>query len=423
MGWISAKRLVPVVATLLAATAAGPMGASAAVQPYGTNDFGGFRNVLPPGTNGLVDTAQLLAYETTKARPRHNNDQLGMYSALTTAAPNITAAQIGSYFKDATFGVKSGDAESVENPEPGVTIVRDSAFGVPHIYGDTRAELMFAIGYATAEDRLFFIDALRHAGQGDLAAFAGGSNVSMDESVWASEPYTHQDLVNQVMYGLNHSPLGHQIYSDATNYVDGINAYIARAKNPLFTATTAPGRVRRARHAGPSRSRSRTWSRSRRSSAASSATAAAISWTTRSCTSSSCGASAASTATWPGPRSSYRSLTLRGRHPAGTRAARPGAGPKRPDHSGFATFDELRRPRRPRGPDHRPRTLVPLPDAAEAEQGDAQDARHARPGSVQLVNHVVAGAAPTRGHAQRVGRAAAAGSRARWARSRTPVPA
>ena len=36
---------------------------------------------------------------------------------------------------------------------------------------------MFGIGYATAEDRLFFIDVLRHSGQGDLAQFAGGANV------------------------------------------------------------------------------------------------------------------------------------------------------------------------------------------------------------------------------------------------------
>ena len=53
---------------------------------------------------------------------------------------------------------------------------------------------MFGIGCATAEDRLFFIDALRHAGQGDLASFAGGANVPMDESVWEDEPYTQQDL-------------------------------------------------------------------------------------------------------------------------------------------------------------------------------------------------------------------------------------
>ena len=90
---------------------------------------------------------------------------------------------------------------------------------------------MFGIGYATAEDRLFFIDVLRHAGQGDLASFAGGANVAMDESVWASEPYTQQDLVNQVNYGLQHEPDGAQVYADITSYVNGINAYIRRPRS------------------------------------------------------------------------------------------------------------------------------------------------------------------------------------------------
>jgi len=63
-----------------------PLGPSGAhVQPYGKNDFGGFRNVLPPGTNGLVDALQLGSYLSTGARPPHNNDQLSMYDSLTTA--------------------------------------------------------------------------------------------------------------------------------------------------------------------------------------------------------------------------------------------------------------------------------------------------------------------------------------------------
>jgi hypothetical protein len=120
--------------------------AAAQVQPYGTNDYGGFRDILPPGTNGLVDLAQLLAYEATGARPAHNDDQLQMYSNLTTAAPNIQPSQIGQFYKDSTFGVKSGEVEETETPEPGATIEWDSQFGVPHIDGDTRAELMFGIG-------------------------------------------------------------------------------------------------------------------------------------------------------------------------------------------------------------------------------------------------------------------------------------
>jgi acyl-homoserine lactone acylase PvdQ len=229
------------VAALACAAALGVAAPAAAqVQPYGTNDAGGFRNVLPPGASGFDDLAELLQFELNKTYPPHSNDQLAMYANLATAAPNIQASQIGSFYKDATFGVRPGGIESTESPEPGVTIVRDKAFGVPHIYGDTRAALMFGIGYATAEDRLFFIDALRHAGQGDLAQFAGGANVAMDESVWASEPYTQQDLANQVQWGLTHSAAGPQIYSDASNYVAGINAYIAKAENPLNTATMMP---------------------------------------------------------------------------------------------------------------------------------------------------------------------------------------
>ena len=45
-----------------------------------------------------------------------------------------------------------------------VTIVRDKGFGVPHIYGQTRAGTMFGLGYAGAEDRLFVMDVLRNAG-------------------------------------------------------------------------------------------------------------------------------------------------------------------------------------------------------------------------------------------------------------------
>ena len=226
------------VAVIVAVLAFAPA-AAAQVEPYGYGDYGGFRNILPPGQNGLDDLAQAAQFKAAGTYPPHSNDQLGMYSNLTTAVP-ITEAQIPQFYKDATFGVPAGDVASTESPEPGVTIERDSGFGVPHIYGDTRAELMFGIGYATAEDRLFFIDVLRHSGQGDLASFAGGANVAMDEDVWANEPYTQQDLVNQINWAASSSPEGPQILSDATNYVDGINAYIAKAESPLGALTMMP---------------------------------------------------------------------------------------------------------------------------------------------------------------------------------------
>jgi acyl-homoserine lactone acylase PvdQ len=228
------KSTVAIAASIVASLAV-PNMATAGVDPYGAGETGTFFNILPPGTHGTTNAEQFAAFQANSSnRPPHNVDQLGMYHALTQAAPNIEAAQIPDYFKDATFGVKPGDVESSVTPEPGATIIRDKGFGVPHIYGDTRAELEFGIGYATAEDRLFMIDVLRHAGAGDLASFAGGSNVGMDEGVWRDAPYTQADLNAQLNY-ISTIPGGPQVIQDGQNYVDGINAYIAQAKvDPLL---------------------------------------------------------------------------------------------------------------------------------------------------------------------------------------------
>ncbi len=203
-------------------------------QPYGTHDSGGFRNVLPPGENGLANTTDILQFELNHTYPPHAQDQLGMYANLLYAAPGLKASQVDDYYKDATFGVKPANVERTYSPRDDVTIERDQ-FGVPRIYGKTRAGAMFGAGYAVAEDRLFFIDALRNAGRAQLSSFAGGSNAAMDESVWADTPYTEADLQQQFdqaddIYGHN----GVVIQRDVRNYIAGINQYIDEAcVNPL----------------------------------------------------------------------------------------------------------------------------------------------------------------------------------------------
>ncbi len=146
-----------------AATAA----AEVPVQPYGTNDAGGFRNVLPPGENGLDNAAQLAAFQANGSYPPHFSDQLPLYAGLIHASPTLTREQIPNYFKDATFGAKEGDLASVESPRSDVTIARDGSYGVPHVYGSTRAGVMFGAGYAGAADRLFLMDVLRHAARAE----------------------------------------------------------------------------------------------------------------------------------------------------------------------------------------------------------------------------------------------------------------
>jgi acyl-homoserine lactone acylase PvdQ len=210
--------------------------AQAAPQPYGANDAGGFRNVLPPGENGLDNLAQLFAFRGTGVLPPHFADQQPLYESLLYGSPTLTDAQVPNYFKDATFGVPPGEVASTIEPRPGVTIVRDAAYGIPHIYGDTRADTMFGAGYAGAADRLFLMDVLRHTGRAELASFLGGSNAETDAGQWGFAPYTEADLEKQLaeaprLYG----QAGQQAVEDVQSYVDGINAYIAAANaNPAL---------------------------------------------------------------------------------------------------------------------------------------------------------------------------------------------
>jgi len=200
-------------------------------QPYQANDGKGFRDILPPGTRGRYNAAELAAFLATGATVPHCCDQLGMYRDLMYATPGLQASQLPDFFKDSSFGVPDGQAERTYSPREDVTIVRDRAFGVPHIYGAARDGAMFGSGYAAAEDRLFFMDVLRHAGRAELSDFAGGSNAAMDAEQWEVAPYTEADLERQAtqlpdFLGAD----GRQIQRDVSNYIAGINAYIAETR-------------------------------------------------------------------------------------------------------------------------------------------------------------------------------------------------
>ena len=225
VGRLSAFAVVLVAIALLpsAAIASTP-------QPYGTNDAGGFRNILPPGENGLVNANQAAQFECCGTLPPNSNDQTSMYENLVYATPGLTAAQLPNYYKDATFGAQSQNVQRTYSPTPGCTVQRDQ-FDVPHIYGTTRADVAFCTGYVGAEDRLFFMDALRHAGRAELSGFAGGSNKGMDADVWSIAPYTEADLQKQIDYApVVYGQQGLQLQQDLSNYVAGINQYISEAR-------------------------------------------------------------------------------------------------------------------------------------------------------------------------------------------------
>ena len=244
------RRLVTAAAaTIAAALMLAPSGAQAAPPPAGAyqeDDGLGFRNILPPGQNGFATFPEISTFLFGGGvRPPHNNDQLDEYDDIVQGAPGLTEGQVDGFFKDASFGVQSGDVGETYTPNctvvsapsansthcEDVTIVRDASAGVPHVYGADRAALMFGAGYAGAEDRLFFMDVERHLGRADLSSFLGGANAPTDRATWRAAPYTEEDLQAQFdavddLYGAD----GLQVQADVENYVDGVNQYIAEAR-------------------------------------------------------------------------------------------------------------------------------------------------------------------------------------------------
>jgi len=177
-----------------------------------------------------MNASDAAAFECCGTIPPHANDQNGMYENLAYGTPGLTYADIPDYYKDATFGAQPQNVERTYSPTAGCTVVRDN-FGVPHIYGDTRAAVTFCTGYVGAEDRLFFMDVLRHAGRAELSGFAGGSNKAMDAEQWQIAPYTEADLQKQIDYaGVVYGQEGLQLQQDLNSYVAGINQYISEAR-------------------------------------------------------------------------------------------------------------------------------------------------------------------------------------------------
>jgi len=118
-------------------------------------------------------------------------------------------------------------------------LVLRNADDVPHIFGTTRYATMFGQGYATAEDRLFLMDVLRHVGRARMSEFLGASpgNVHMDQEQLAVAPYLEADLTAQVNALAGAGVEGQAVHDDAQAYIDGVNAYVTET---LSDATKLP---------------------------------------------------------------------------------------------------------------------------------------------------------------------------------------
>lgn len=196
-------------------------------------ETGRFYNILPPGQHGSTNALQAADFFGRGNRPPHFDDQLSMYADLVYNSPGLADADITKYFKEAGFTVPPDDVTRVEKPalRPGLTIVRDG-FDVPHIYGDTAADVFFGTGYVTGEDRLFLTDVLRHVGRGRLSEFLGASedNLALDRDIALVAGYTEEELQLQVdLMPLKFGPLGELSVQAVKSFTAGMNAWIAEA--------------------------------------------------------------------------------------------------------------------------------------------------------------------------------------------------
>ena len=235
---LAAALSIVTVVPLAAATAQTPL-----VQPYGTNDGGvNVFNILPPGQGRYMNSAELARAQSPEGtQPVHNTDQLEMYSSLAQGSPGVTMSNLTTYFKDATFGVKDGDIEREYSPKEGLTVLRDTGFGVPHVYGVTRGDVMFGAGYVSAEDRLFMMDTLRHVGRGRVSEFLGASdaNLALDRAAYASSGYTEDELQAMIDRLPMLDPVrGAQAVQDVADFAAGVNAFIDEA---MTDPTKMPG--------------------------------------------------------------------------------------------------------------------------------------------------------------------------------------
>lgn len=189
--------------------------------------FGPFRSVLAQGEGQSVNAGDLAANQADGTVPETFVNQQPLYVDIMPAAGTLQPPDLDRFYKNITFGQMPGGIGSYSEPLPGARIYRDKTYGMAHIYSDNRHDLMFATGYATAQERLFLMDALRRTAEGRLAGLTGPSAARGDADQLTDQDFSPEELTAQFealpqRFGAE----GQRIHDDIQAYVDGINARI-----------------------------------------------------------------------------------------------------------------------------------------------------------------------------------------------------
>ncbi len=215
---------------LAALVLAAPAGAQA--PPLSVPALGEFHSVLAQGEGQQLNALEFGAYQASGEPPATFTNQQPLYVGVMPAARTLIPEDLDRFYKPTTFGSMPGGVASESSPRRGVRILRDARFGMAHVYGDTRADVMFGAGYATAEERLFAMDALRHVAKGRLAELTGPDGAEMDREQLTDQDFTDEELRAQFdALPARFGEAGARGRQDVLDYIAGINARIAEVRN------------------------------------------------------------------------------------------------------------------------------------------------------------------------------------------------
>ena len=175
----------------------------------------------------------------------HSTDQGVLYNALTHKRGNVSPRNLEADYVSEKFHEpgQAGDTEEF-TPRPGLEIWRDS-HDIPHVFGATRADVMFGAGWVAARDRGVLLSlALGPA----YAAALSIPGVNAFELLLTGRRFTPSAqavkfVAEQRKALLEKGPEGEQVLADLEEWAEGVNAFEQfvpeEFRLPHLTATDA----------------------------------------------------------------------------------------------------------------------------------------------------------------------------------------
>jgi acyl-homoserine lactone acylase PvdQ len=203
-------------AILVAAIASLALSAGAASAETLEDFSGPAFQILAPGEDG------------TTFPDSFSTDQGKLYDALTSHGFAVSTALLESDYLSEKFGVQGSVLRTESTGRAGLEILRDS-HDIPHIFGTTRADVMFGSGWVAAEDR----GTLLKLGLGPAYTAAldvpGISPFGLLLNSRSFKPSAEavKYVEEQKSVLLEKGARGEQVLQDLENWAEGINAYEA----------------------------------------------------------------------------------------------------------------------------------------------------------------------------------------------------